>query len=232
MGTWIGAVKEMGKALLDFAYPPCCIVCEASVESAELLCEGCWTEIRQDQCPSTQDPVWGEGASAFEKIVVWAPFKGVLQEAIYALKFRNQLRLGRELGRRMGFCLAGTLAPVDYLVPVPLHPARLRERGYNQSAEIAAGLGEALDVPVGHRVMRRCKNTRQQALLSVGERRANLNGAFALDGVWPAGVRIGLVDDVLTTGATLESCAKVLDAASLWAIVLARPDEVAEGPIP
>ena len=232
MGTWIGVVEEVGKALLDFAYPPCCIVCEASIENAELLCEGCWTEIRQDRWPSTQDPVWGEGASAFERIVVWGSFKGVLQEAIYAVKFRNQLRLGRELGRRMGLCLAGVLAPVDYLVPVPLHPARLRERGYNQSTEIAAGLGEVLGVPVKSRAIRRCKHTRQQALLSVGERRANLDGAFALDGVWPAGVRIGLVDDVLTTGATLESCAKVLDDASLWAIVLARPDEVVEDLIP
>ena len=87
-------------------------------------------------------------------------------------------------------------------------------------------------MPVKYRVIRRCKNTRHQALLSVGERRANLDGAFALDGVRSAGVRIGLVDDVLITGATLQYFAMVLDDASLWVIVLARPDEVVEGLIP
>jgi len=92
----------------------------------------------------------------------------------------------------MGLCLTGMLAPIDYLVPVPLHPARLRERGYNQNAEIAAGLGEALGVPVKYRAIRRCKHTRQQALLSVGERHANLDGALRWIGVRPVGVRMGL----------------------------------------
>ena len=98
------------------------------------------------------------------------------------LNFSNQVRLGRALGERMGECLAEQLASLDCLLPVPLHPARQRERGFNQSAEIAAGLGAALGIPVCHGVVRRRKNTRQQAFLSAEERRANILGAFASRG--------------------------------------------------
>jgi ComF family protein len=148
---------------------------------------------------------------------------GVLQQAIYALKFGNYARLGRELGRHMAHRRSGELAGVDYLLPVPLHPARMRERGYNQSAEIAAGLSQVLGVPVRDGLVRRCVNTRQQARLDAGERRANLAGAFAPVSAPPAGARMGLVDDVLTTGATLESCARALAADRVTVIVVARP---------
>ena len=107
---------------------------------------------------------------------------------------------------------------------MPLHPARLRERGFNQSAEIAAGLGAALGVPVCHGVVRRRRNTRQQALLSSEERRANLRGAFAPVAALPASVRIGIVDDVWTTGETMVACAQALGCDRLWAVVLARSD--------
>ena len=130
-------LQTWGCALLDFAYPPHCAVCEADIEASALLCGSCWAEIVPRRPHSRVE----DGGRAFEKIVALGPFTGALQQAIYALKFRNQVRLGRALGERMGQCLAGQLAPLDCLLPVPLHPARLRERGFNQSAEIAAGLG-------------------------------------------------------------------------------------------
>ncbi len=211
-------LQTWGRALLDFAYPPHCAVCEANIEAAELLCESCWAEI-VSPCshPQTKD-----GGGAFEKVVSLGPFTGALQQAIYALKFRNQVRLGRALGERMGQCLAEQLAPLDCLLPVPLHPARLRERGFNQSAEIAAGLGAVLGVPVCSRIVRRQKNTRQQALLSAEERRANLAGAFALGAAPPADARIGIVNDVWTTGETMTACAQAVGGDRLWAVVLAR----------
>ena len=211
-------LQTWGRALLDFAYPPHCAVCEADIEAADLLCGPCWAEI----APSEPRPQAEDGSRAFEKVVALGPFTGALQQAIYALKFRNQVRLGRALGERMGQCLAEQLAPLDCLLPVPLHPARLRERGYNQSAEIAAGLGAALGVPVCDRVVRRRRNTRQQALLSAEERRANLRGAFALTAAPPAGTRIGIVDDVWTTGETMVACAQAVRGDRLWAVVLAR----------
>ena len=123
-----------------------------------------------------------------KRLSTLGPFSGALQQAIYALKFRNQVRLGRALGERMGQCLAEQLAPLDCLLPVPLHPARQRERGFNQSTEIAAGLGAALGIPVCHGVVRRRKNTRQQAFLSAEERRANILGAFAPVAALPTSV--------------------------------------------
>ena len=211
-------LQTWGRALLDFAYPPHCAVCEADIEAADLLCGSCWAEI----APHRPRPQAEDGGSPFEKVVALGPFTGALQQAIYALKFRNQAQLGKALGERMGQCLAEQLAPLDCLLPVPLHPARLRERGYNQSAEIAAGLGAALGVPVCDRVVRRRRNTRQQALLSAEERRANLRGAFALMAAPPAGTRIGIVDDVWTTGETMIACAQAVGGDRLWAVVLAR----------
>ena len=102
---------------------------------------------------------------------------------------------------------SGHLASIDYLLPVPLHPARLRERGYNQSLEIASGLAVALGVPMCNGLLHRRKNTRQQVLSSAEERGDNLRGAFSQVGQLPVGARIGLVDNVLTTGATLQACA-------------------------
>ena len=210
-------LQTWGCALLDFAYPPHCAVCEADIEASALLCGSCWAEIVPRRPHSRVE----DGGRAFEKIVALGPFTGALQQAIYALKFRNQVRLGRALGERMGQCLAGQLAPLDCLLPVPLHPARLRERGFNQSAEIAAGLGAALGVPVCYGVVRRQRNTRQQTLLSAEERRANLRGAFAPVAALPASVRIGIVDDVWTTGETMAACAQAVENDRLWAVVLA-----------
>ena len=214
-------LQTWGRALLDFAYPPHCAVCEADIEAAALLCASCWAEIvPSEPCPRAEN-----GGPAFEKVVALGPFTGALQQAIYALKFRNQAPLGTALGQRMGQCLAEQLAPLDYLLPVPLHPARLRERGYNQSAEIAAGLGAALGVPVCRGIVRRQRNTRQQALLSAEERRANLLGAFALTAAPPACARIGIVDDVWTTGETMTAVAQTVGGDRLWAVVLARSGE-------
>lgn len=211
-------LQTWGHALLDFAYPPHCAVCAADIEAAALLCGSCWAEIVPRRPHSRVE----DGGCAFEKIVALGPFTGALQQAIYALKFRNQVRLGRALGERMGQCLAEQLAPLDCLLPVPLHPARQRERGFNQSAEIAAGLGAVLGVPVYHGVVRRQKNTRQQAFLSAEERRANLRGAFAPVAALPASVRIGIVDDVWTTGETMVACAQAVGSDRLWAVALAR----------
>ena len=207
-------------ALLDFAYPPHCAVCEADIEAAELLCESCWAEVGS----ARPHPQADGGGDPFEKVVALGPFTGALQQAIYALKFGHQVRLGQALGERMGQCLAEQLAPLDCLLPVPLHPARRRERGFNQSAEIAAGLGAALGVPVCSGIVRRRKNTRQQALLSAEERRTNLRGAFARLAAPPEGARIGIVDDVWTTGETMTACAQAVGGDRLWAVVLARSD--------
>jgi ComF family protein len=139
--------------------------------------------------------------------VIWAEFGGVLQQAIHALKFRRQRLLGRELGRRMALMYAGELRAIEGLVPVPLHPARQRERGYNQSLEIARGLAAVLDVPVLENLVSRRHNTRQQALLGAEQRRENVRNAFVVKQQVGCLKKLAIVDDVMTTGATLAACA-------------------------
>ncbi len=142
------------------------------------------------------------------RAVVLADFDGPAGAAIRALKFGGLRRLGPFLGQLVGRCLAADLEDLELLVPVPLHPARRRERGFNQAEGIAAGIGAVLGIPVAPRLLRRVRPTRQQARLSGAARLANVHQAFRLAGALPKGVsRIGLVDDVLTTGATLAACA-------------------------
>ena len=126
----------------------------------------------------------------------------------------------------MGRSLAGELAVRDGLVLVPLHPARLRERGYNQSMEIALGLAEVLGLPIYAGALQRCKNTRQPALLPAAGRRENLCDAFTPAGAVPLGIlpwgRGRCVDD----GGAMHAYARALGYERLWALVLARPEAV------
>lgn len=227
-------------ALLDLVYPPRCAGCEGPLtRQSELLCRECWASLSSTggrRCPlcscplaSDQDPVGdGEGGQApadcpncadwapyFDRLLVMAPFEGPAQQAIHALKFKQNKRLGVELGRRIALCedLRDGLAAVDLLLPVPLHPARQRERGYNQSLLLAQGMSGVLDIPIENNILRRRRPTLQQATLAAGVRHDNLRGAFEMtDGIHPD-LHVALVDDVVTTGATLDACARALKEA-------------------
>ena len=156
-------------------------------------------------------------------------FDGALQEAVHAVKFRRQQRLGRVLGRCFGRMadFQGSFDQIDVLLPVPLHPSRQRERGYNQSELIARGLSEALGGrPVRTDLVRRRRATVQQATLDAEKRHENLRDAFEVAGELPSNTRVGLVDDVVTTAATLAWCAHSLvegGALSVWGIALGSP---------
>ncbi|MHB1357740.1 MAG: ComF family protein, partial [Anaerolineae bacterium] len=116
-------------------------------------------------------------------------------------------------------------AAFNLIVPIPLHPARVRERGYNQSTLLAQALGKRLGIPSAEDVVRRARNTKSQVGLSRSERLQNMTGAFASLRNLAGAPRILLIDDVCTTGATLEACAEVLIAAgagSIHALTLAR----------
>ena len=242
-------VRRLGTALLDFVYPLHCQGCEGPLETSEEdLCMGCWKEILTAArgpgahcgrcgCPlEVPDAACAHCAGwepEFERALILGPFQGALQRAVYATKFKQQKRLGRELGRRMGQApvLIQELRQVDLLVPVPLHPARQRERGYNQSLCIAQGLGEVLDRPVRDGLLLRRLNTRQQAKLDAEARRQNLSGAFEVIDELPPHECIGIVDDVITSGSTLNECARALNLAGarrIRAIALASPP-VAQG---
>ena len=162
------------------------------------------------------------------------PFEGAAQAAIHALKFGRKRQLGEELGHIFAGLPAFTadFAQIDLLVPVPLHPSRLRERGYNQSELVARGLARRLEKPLRCDIIRRSRATAQQATLDAASRLANLREAFEVTSNPQPGARIGLVDDVVTTAATMGSCAQTLlkaGAAAVWGVALASPFSDMEG---
>ena len=156
-----------------------------------------------------------------ERALVLGPFAGVLRKAVHAVKFAGHRRLAMELGTLLA-SLPGfeEFEGIDLLVPVPLHPTRLRERGFNQSLLIARGIAGASGKPVAADRVRRVKATRQQAMLTAAERASNLLSAFEAAEL-PQGVVVGLVDDVVTTGSTIGSCAESLAARGASVVVLA-----------
>jgi ComF family protein len=146
-----------------------------------------------------------------------APFyfekEGTLQTLIHQLKYDEITIAGVELGRHVAVAIAALFGkiPQARIVPVPLYTAKERERGYNQSFYIAQGLRSVTGLPVSARLLRRIRNTPSQTRLNREERQANVQDAFELGrGADVQGASFILVDDVMTTGATIQECARVL----------------------
>jgi ComF family protein len=158
-------------------------------------------------------------------------YEGGVRQAIHLLKYRNRRALVSSLVALMVEYWQADPLPVDVLVAVPLHPARQRERGYNQARLLACGLGDSVGLPVTTAGLRRVRHTRPQVSLNGPDRRKNVEGAFACQAPEDEGDgsirgrRVLVVDDVCTTGSTLEACGLALKAAgatSVWGFTLAR----------
>lgn len=172
------------------------------------------------QCEQVERP-WAD---------LWVPF--VYAWPLDSLEARFKFGGSLSAGRVLAECWLDTGLPPsmpDLLIPVPLHPWRLRKRGYNQALELARPLGRRLGIPVRHDVLRRTRCTGAQTELDAAARVGNVRGAFALARL-PAQRHVALVDDVMTTGATLAEAALVLLAAGMdrvdvWALARTpRPD--------
>jgi ComF family protein len=158
-----------------------------------------------------------------------ARYEGALRDALHAFKFSRKVALASPLSAVLLTALEHPGAvprPVDIVVPVPLHRLRERERGFNQASLLARPVARSLDSALGERVLRRVRATAVQADLSGAERAANVRGAFALrEGDAVRGRHVAVVDDVLTTGATVIECARMLragGAASVGILTVAR----------
>ncbi len=164
-------------------------------------------------------------------------FEGEARQAVHLLKYSNRPTLAEPLARLMADYWQTNSMPVDLVTAVPLHPARLRERGYNQADLLARAFGRMIGVPVGLAALRRVRHTQPQVNLNAAQRRENVQNAFAAtapthffkgqreDGLGVCGRRVLVIDDVRTTGSTLEACSLALKAAgasSVWGFTLAR----------
>jgi ComF family protein len=152
-------------------------------------------------------------------------YQGLIREVIHHLKYKNLKVLAKPLGQLMAEYLSSNPLPADTLVPVPLHPKRIRQRGYNQSALLAREVGQILDLTVIEGSLIRSRNTASQVVLSAQERRSNVRQAFECKDQRLRGKQIILIDDICTTGSTLNACAVTLreiGAVSIWGLTLAR----------
>jgi ComF family protein len=233
-------LKNITSSLLDLVFPPQCILCK---RVGPILCSTCLLTLpsppiaRCQHCHTTltakgmcrqcqQHPLRLSGLRAFGN------HRDSLRTCIHALKYEGKRKLAEPLGQLLAETYINYKLQADILLPVPLHPERLRERGYNQSALLARTCADKLGITCRDDLLVRQRATIPQVGLGFHERLRNVSGAF--QAAFPfttaalAGRRILIIDDVCTTGATIEACAAPLFAAgarSVWGLVLARPDK-------
>jgi ComF family protein len=229
----MGLLQRRVDDFLDLLYPPVCGLCGHPADSDDrLICNRCWELIEGPEAPYCsgcrqllQDRLKCPACYPAPMIVFsLGYYDGLLQTILHDLKFKSLKPLANNIGRRLAERIAPYLdrLKLDLIVPVPLHDSRWYGRGFNQSEEIAVGMGKILGVPVLSDVLYAARKTKQQARLPASLREANVRGAYAVDdpSAVLAGKKILLVDDV-TTGATLRENERVLLRASAAKIVAA-----------
>lgn len=213
------------------ALPAGCALCGAAI-AGEALCAGCEADlpvVRQPRCAVCAQPLAAgttcgsclASPPAYDAIHAALAYGYPLDALIHAYKYGGRLALAAPLAALMQ---REAIPEVDALVPMPLAPGRLRERGFNQAHELARRLARALGVPVLPGACRKVRDTPPQAALPWSERRRNVRGAFVCDADF-TGNRVAIVDDVMTTGATLDALAirlKQAGAARVCGWVIAR----------
>jgi len=212
---------RLREAILSFLFPPVCTCCATLLPPpGALLCPACHSRV---QTITQDDPLFflacrrlcEDGPCADVVSAYRFEKDGPVQALMHALKYRGGTMVGRRLGAQLGqLILMRPWAPmIEVVVPIPLHRARLRERGYNQAELFARGIGSVLGLPVSTSGIRRIRCTQSQTTLGYAERQGNVHSAFepCLRGRHTLrGKKVLLVDDVITTGATIRACAMAL----------------------
>jgi ComF family protein len=255
-GSAFGRMANFGRAALraalDSVLPPLCALCRAPLADAGGLCPGCWARtsfIAPPYCerlgiPFVNDP--GPGVLSMEAIAdppaygrarAAARYDDVARDLVHRLKYGDRLDLATAMGKWMARAGRELLDDADALVPVPLHWRRLWGRRFNQAAALAKAAASARDIPVLTAALKRKRATAQQVGLSRNARTVNVQGAFVVTAEGKAaisGKQLVLVDDVLTSGATVDACAHTLlraGARHVDVLVFARVVAAARVPI-
>ena len=236
-------LQRGGKFILDIALPPLCPSCREPLGAGVGLCAGCWSKLSQIEkpycarlgIPFLYDPGPGllsmeamANPPAYQRARAAVRYDEVARSLVLAFKYADRLDLAPMMGAWMARAGSELLAGADALMPVPLHWRRLWARRFNQAAALAKAISQHSGVPVLPDVLKRVRATPQQVGLSKTERASNVQGAFRVPDGHKAtvkGRRIVLVDDVLTSGATVDTCARALlraGAAQVDVLVFAR----------
>ena len=248
----MGALRQPFRLMLDIALPPVCASCREPVGDGAGLCASCWSKlspIERPFCeklgiPFTYDP--GPGVYSMQAIAdppaysrarAAVRYDDVARTLVHALKYGDRLDLAPTMARWMARAGKDLLADADTIVPVPLHWRRLWARRFNQSATLSNFIAREASRPVNLTSLRRSRATPQQVGLSRAARATNVQGAFRIDPAGRAALRgrhVLLVDDVLTSGATVDTCARALlraGARQVDVLVFARVVDAASTPI-
>jgi ComF family protein len=212
-------IRQITDGILDLAWPRLCPLCgRPLLQKEEILCLNCLYELpKTDQRSFTDNKAaerfWGK--IPFEKVGTGYHYlkESKVQKAIEAIKYKGEKELGEYLAREVGYRIKpiGFFDGIDYIIPVPLHPFRQRKRGYNQSEWIARGLSKASGISVDTTHLHRSIYNTTQTTRNLWDRWQNVQTLFGVDCAEELiGKHVLIVDDVLTSGSTLEACGQVM----------------------
>jgi ComF family protein len=218
------------KDFIGLFYPEVCITCgEGLAEKEEFLCTSCFYKLPRTDYHNHPDNVLHRifyGRAEIQAATAYCFFTkgGIVQDLVHEIKYKGKKELGICFGKWYGQDLKNVppFSELDYIVPVPLHPKKLKRRGYNQSACFAEGLSQVMRVPVLENGIKRQKDTETQTNKSRFSRWENVKDVFAVENKEQlAGKNVLIVDDIITTGATIEACIHALNDAAVKSVSVA-----------
>lgn len=232
MGALHRLVLTVASPLKDFFFPPACFTCSNRLADTESrVCNSCWISIESIHNADYTVQVLRERFSTEGSIdefysCYYFQDSGVFQKIVHSLKYDSITAFGVELGIHVGRMLMKQIDgnSIDALIPIPLHKLKQRERGYNQSEFLCKGISRVLHCPVELSLVTRSKNTVSQTHLNAEERKENVGDAFEISSDkrdFVAGKTFLVVDDVITTGSTIQSVARVLKDAGAEKVIAA-----------
>jgi len=210
--------RDIVRDFLSLFFPQVCFACDGNLVHGENeICTACLLDLpKTDFHNNIHNEFHQKLVGRLPVKFVLAQFvfnkRGKVQRLLHHLKYRNQPKIGVTLGKVYGYMLKENYQnEFDLIIPVPLHPARQKKRGYNQSMEFAKGLSEIMNIPCSDDLVHRILETETQTKRTKLERWQNVSEVFKIANQdFLKDKRILLVDDVITTGSTLEACAKVI----------------------
>jgi ComF family protein len=213
-------LKSLWFDFVDLIFPRCCEACDNElIGNEEVICTVCRIALPRTEQDSISGTVIKQKFVGIHEVTGTDAFllftkKGKVQKLLHALKYKNKPEVGVLLGFMFGqeMLAKGSLPEADLIISVPLHKKRLEMRGYNQSDKLAEGFSRAADIPWSGTVLERTRFTTTQTGKTRNERWENVRGVFQVNED-VKGKRVILMDDVLTTGATLEACMEALTSA-------------------